>query len=513
MKPESEVINRKIKVYSRNQSFVDFLAFLFFSIGVAIIATAIALFLLKSPAYALLGILPLLFYRPKTFSERAKELDYKIQANGELVSSIQIARIPEDNREGYSKELISAFLKSTEEKFRNIDPAKFVSKEHLKHSASFLIVALLISLLFPAFFPGRFWFALHRDIGYIVKPESGRFNRGERIDIGIELFGPYIPGNVKLVYDTENNTKTAMLSVMNGYATKNLELRQSMNFYFEFCNIRTKTYRITIIEPVFIEELFFTLHYPGYLHLNSETKTERQLIVPAGTEVEVQGSASQILKEAFLVFNDTAYFDCDNKRFSGRFRINASGIAYLYVSGESSHKEPITIYAVPDLAPLVEIFYPGYNVNLPPDMKMTLGIKCSDDYALSKLELKYEFQKTGSFTLNLKKGSAEDTVFYEWNLNNLRILPGDRITYYAEVQDNAGQKSRSKTYYIIFPTMEQIYEEVAGKESMVQSDLKELEKIHEQGMNEISRIEEKLKRERQLSWLDSEKLKEAISKE
>jgi len=499
--------------YSRKQGFVDFLTIIIFTLGTTLIATLVALFLLKSPLYGLIGLIPLIFYRPKTFVQRAREFDKKIGANCELVSSLQIAQIPDNNREGYSKELCSAFVESTAEKFRNINPENFISKKFLNWTVSFLLISLIFLLLFPALFPGRFWFALNHQIGYVIKPQSGRFNRGEAVDININFLGPYVPQRIKLVYQSGSIIHITNLPVIDGRATKNIELNEPLNYHFEFFGIRTEAYRLTVIEPIYLEELTFHLYYPVYTNLQDEIKTERQLIVPAGTEVEVKGKASQTLKQARLLFNDTTDFVCDGSAFSGRFRINSSGPANLYISGESSHNEPITIYSIPDLAPLVEIFYPGYNINLPPDMKLTIGIKCSDDYALNKVMFKYQFKEPEELSIKFKKGSAEDTIFYEWNLEDLRMLPGDRVSYFAEVQDNAGQKSKTKTYYIYFPTMEQIYEEVKGKEDLVQSDLKALEKVHQEGLSEINRLDEKLKRERELSWLDNEKLKEVVNKE
>ncbi|MEO0190951.1 MAG: hypothetical protein ABIL18_08215, partial [candidate division WOR-3 bacterium] len=361
--------------------------------------------------------------------------------------------------------------------------------------------------------PGRFWFSLNHRIGYIITPQSQRFNRNENSNIQITLFGPYLPDNVIFIYNSDSATNRIRLPVVNGIANKKIDIIEAFNYHFEFAGIKTEEYRIDVIEPINLKELTFYLHYPPYTHLHDEIKTERQLIVPAGTKVTLKGKASQILKQARLIFNDTMKLTCDEDRFSGDFKIYTSGTAYLQIFGESSYSEAITIYTIPDLVPFVEIFFPGYNINMPPDMKIAIGIKCSDDYGLKKVDFYYQLKDTKKVELKFKKGSVEDTIFYEWSLGELRMLPGDRVSYFVEVQDNAGQKTKSKSYYVYFPTMEQIYEEVKGKEAVVQADLKDLEKVHQEGISEIKRLEEKLKRERELSYLDNEKLKEVISKE
>ncbi|MEO0129948.1 MAG: hypothetical protein ABIL02_06895 [candidate division WOR-3 bacterium] len=508
-----KVIEKKVNEFAQKQGFINLLSLTLFSLTTLLICITVSLFLLKSPLYGLIGLIPLVFYRKKNFEDWAKDFDKRIGAKGEIVSSIQLSLIPDNNREGYSKELINAFIESTEKKFGNIEIKKILEKKFLNWSFCFFLISLLFMLLFPTFLPGRFWFALNRKIEFTVLPPSGKFNRNDNVELKLNLFGPYIPNKVVLVYKTENNIKRFELPVIEGKANKRIEIIEQFNYHFEFAGMKTLDYRITVTEPIHLKELTFYIHYPKYTKLGDEIKSDRQLIVPVGTQVEIKGKASQVLKHAKLLYNDTTILNCDGESFSGSFKITTSGKANLVIAGENSHNEEISIYAIPDLAPLVEIFYPGYNINMPPDMKITLGIKCSDDYGLDKVNLNYQFKESKVINLKFKKGSTEDTIFYEWDLNDLKMLPGDRVSYFVEIYDNGGQKAKSKTYFIYFPTMEQIYEEVKSREEMVVSELKDLENIHQEGMKEIKRLEEKLKRERDLSWLDNEKIKEVINKE
>ncbi|MEO0137168.1 MAG: hypothetical protein ABIL86_06510 [candidate division WOR-3 bacterium] len=507
------IVEKKISEYAHRQHFINTLALILFSLGTVVIATTTALFLLKSPLYGLLGLVPLLFYRQKSFYYWARELDKRLQAQGELVSSIQLAQIGEDNREGYAPDLIAAFIASNEKKFQSLNVHNFLEKEYLHRALSFLLITLVLALTYPAFFPERFYFALNHKIGYSVSPASKDFNRGENVDLMINFFGVYIPKKIILVYQSSTKVKRIPLPVIDNKGHIRLEVNEPFAYYFEFLNFRSERFSIGVLEPIYLKELSFILHYPKYTNLQEETKTERQLVAPRGTQVEIRGKASQTLKEAKFIFHDTINLFCNQDQFRGEFEISKSGTASLYIVGRGSHLEPITIYALPDLPPLVEIFYPGYNINVPPEMKLTLGIKCSDDYGLQRISLNYRLKEENQVELKFKKGCTEDTIYYDWDLNSLRMLPGDQLLYFVEVQDNAGQKTRSKRYYIYFPTVEQIYEEVRAKEDLVQGDLEEIKEIHQAGMQEISRLEDKLKRERTLSYLDNEKLKEIINKE
>ncbi|GAG94953.1 unnamed protein product, partial [marine sediment metagenome] len=171
------------------------------------------------------------------------------------------------------------------------------------------------------------------------------------------------------------------------------------------------------------------------------------------------------------------------------------------------------IYSVPDLAPLVDIFSPGYNINLPYDMKVGIGIRCSDDYGLKNGTFRYLFKDEGKKNLAMKKGAVEDTLYFIWDLSDLGLLPGDEVTYFVELTDNGGNITKSATYFIYFPTMEEIYQQVSKEEDMIQNELRDMQSEHREKIEEVARIQQKLMKERELSWAELEKLKEVITKE
>jgi hypothetical protein len=239
----------------------------------------------------------------------------------------------------------------------------------------------------------------------------------------------------------------------------------------------------------------------------------RQLVVPAQTDVWIRGRASEPLDAVTWEFTDTIPFEHEARDFSGWFRVRESGTAFLHLKAREDLQEAIRIYAIPDLAPLVDLFYPGTNVNLPHDMRLNIGIRCSDDYGLARGTFVYEFEEENTKTVALKKGAFEDTIYFVWDLSLLGMLPGDEASYYVTISDNGGQVTKSNTYYVYFPTMEQMYEEVSEKETMLQADMESMATQHGEQVEQIARIQEKLMKERELSWADQEQLSEAISKE
>jgi ABC-type transporter Mla subunit MlaD len=489
------LILNKVKKFARRQQLVDSATLLLFTLATTIISISVALLLLKSPLFGIIGLIPLFFYRPASFIKRAKILEEKIGLKGELVNSIQLSFIKEDNKERYSPELINAYISDATEKIKKIDFRKYISYTLMYSSLRFLLIAIIFALLHPAIHPGHFWYSLNHKIFYTVEPGTTTLLKGSTVQVKLCLNGVYLPKSVRLFLTENQTTIKKKLAVQDGLAQDNIKLQESLAYHFAFLEHTSEQYFLKQLEPAYIKELTFLLKYPVYTKLKDDVKTGRQLIVPEGTKVTMNE------------------LKCEDKTFAAEFKVKESGTAFLYLKSTTEIKEQIVLYAVPDLPPLVDIFYPGFNIQLPHDMQIDISIRCSDDYGLTKALFHYNFENKREKTLPIKQGAIEDTVYFVWDMSDLGMLPGDEVSYFAEIIDNAGKVSKSEMYYIYFPTMEEIYEEIDRKEELVQRELEDLQVEHADEMDEISRLHEKIMRERQLLWADQEKLRTAISKE
>ena len=508
-----EIIARKAKKYAVSQNSIDFLAAIIFTFATVVISISVALLLMKSPWYGLIGFVPLFFFRPAKLISRAQELERRCGLKGEIVNSLQLSKIPEDSKERYSQELIQAFITEAAEIIERIDVRRFVSYAPLVKAARFALIAIAFALTHPTFFPARFWYALNHQILYSVSPGNAECAKDTKVDVVLHLWGVYIPKTVNLNLSTVEKIAQQRLRVQDGIAQQNIMVSEGMTYRFGFLEHKTEAYELLPIEQLYIENLIFRLRYPAYTGLAEEVQSGRQLVVPVRTMVYVQGRASEALQTVSLEFGDTTLLECDGRDFQGRFIIRESGTAILRLKARDELEELIRIYSIPDLAPLVDIFYPGTNVNLPYDMGLDVGIRCSDDYGLSRGDFHYTFEKESTEVVAVKRGSLEDTIYFTWDLSELGMLPGDEVSYHVQITDNSGQVAKSSVYYVYFPTMEQMYEEVSGKETMLQNDIGDMKTQHGEHMEEISRIQEKLMRERELSWADQEQLRQAIQKE
>ncbi|MBN2620883.1 hypothetical protein JXB22_07305 [candidate division WOR-3 bacterium] len=506
-------IKNFVYCYARRQQRIEIAAVALFTLGMVLLCVSVSLVLLKSPVYGLLGVIPLLFYRRQPLIDRARHLEQHLGLRGEVVNSIQLSGIRSDSKERYSQELINAYIDRADEVCATRDPSQAVHTRSLHRALRILSICLILGLLYPVLAPARFWYALFQRIEYRVMPAAGPYMRGEKTSLGIQFFGVYVPSTVTVTFHDQDSTTRTTIRVKDDTASLSRSAGSPFSYRFSFFRQTTPEYTVNVIDPLSIRSLVFELHYPPYTGLVDEAKTGRHILAPQGTNVTLRGIASDDLSAAFLYASDTQDLDRSGRQFTGSFPVRTNETMTLHLCSQSILDETIMIYAIPDMPPLVDVFYPGHDVMIPQSMELMIGIQCSDDYGLNHMRFIYAFQETISIPLPVRRDALEDTLTYAWDLTTLHILPGDEITYYVEVVDNAGKGSRSALYRVYFPTMEEIYKEVGRTEENITEDIKAAHSQHAQEIESLNRLHETLKKERQLSWPDQQQLKELLAHE
>jgi len=506
-------IQQTVRKYLVRQTVTDILTHAFVLIGTLLITVSAALWLLRSPWYGLIGLVPILFFRRTPFITRVKILEGRMGLNGELVNSLQLSRIPPDSREGYSQEIIRAYIHGTAVRMGSLDVTQYVHRAHLWRSLRYALISLALFLIQPAVLPARFWYALTHHIEYVVRPGNVHYLENMPVELSLTLSGVYLPDKARFVMTTGSGKRSETLDIGDGTCRKQIRVQEPFSYHFEFLSQVTDENHISRIEPLTIEDLTFHLSYPEHSGMQDETKSGRRIIAPEHTTVHMHGRASHVLHSASFIYADTLTLDCDGTDFSGTFTLLHTTTATLVLSSFTDIEESITLYAIPDLAPLVDIFSPGNNIMLPQGMEIPIGIRCSDDYGLVSGRFIAFSTDTQETNLSVKRNALEDTLYLDWDLSGLDLFPGDEVTYYALIGDNAGNTTRSTVYTVYFPTMEEIYEDISSQENMIETGLEQLNQTHADEQDALTRMEEKIRRERTFDWADQENLRELIRHE
>lgn len=188
-----------------------------------------------------------------------------------------------------------------------------------------------------------------------------------------------------------------------------------------------------------------TYRYPAYTGLAPRTVpgTSGEISAPAGTEVEINTRADRDVSRAELVVNGRKVpLQVTNERdLAGRLVLDQSGTYRFIFYGRASRVlaegPDIPIQVEADASPQVRLSSPAEELEIDPGEKVVLKYDASDDYGITSLELVYRAPGRPEQRLPLRHDEGRRSKGqHTWDVADIRLNPGQRVTYYLEVKDN-----------------------------------------------------------------------------
>jgi len=508
---------------------------LIFWIGVLLIALSF-LFLLSIflflPGWILLLTIPLIIllfqkaFKPIDLLQASRRLEENFSnLKDRLVNAFQLSN-RSYKKEGYSEELITAVIREAERILIKTPIFDIINRRKLKVVYGLLSLILVSILLYSLLLPQRFSLGLYVSfnpknlpVEFSITPGNLQTGKDSIIAISIRLSSPYSFPSIYFVKDG----KREKVALTHNYALLKERVTKGFSYYFQLFSKRSNLYTIGIREPLEITQVRFKYIYPSYSRLLPKTTEAKELSALLGTRVEVSGTASHKIKEGTLLFDDSSYIplSVNGERFSGEFIIKKKGkfkILLEDIFGNRNSPEVFRILPMEDEAPIVRIFSPGRDIDLPISMKVLLGITSVDDYGLKALYLVYDREgKKERIPLKYFKAEVEDSFYYYWDLTQLDLLPGEEVSYYALVFDNdtySGPKSsKSETYRVRFPRMEEIYRDVVEKTQEFEERLLPISQVQKELEKDLARLERDLMEKRRMEFMKKETLNRILARQ
>jgi len=253
-----------------------------------------------------------------------------------------------------------------------------------------------------------------------------------------------------------------------------------------------------------------------------------------GTKINISGYANKKLQSASIKFTSGKKLDIGikNRDLKTEFTIQRDDAYFFEMVDEFEYKSdnPITynIKVIPDQFPIIQIIQPGKDIDLGDDMTIPLLMVAQDDYGLSKMQIAYQvipqdeeqYDSTRFVFQELEGidyGKDLLRVALNWDLSSSELLPTDVVVYFVEVYDNdqvsGPKKGRSKVYRARFPSMYELYQEIASTQD---ETIREMEDIYDRGQELQQKLDElslEMKRATELDWENQQKAEEALKKQ
>ncbi|MDD3051487.1 MAG: hypothetical protein PHR06_10120, partial [Candidatus Cloacimonetes bacterium] len=337
-----------------------------------------------------------------------------------------------------------------------------------------------------------------------LEPENKNVTRNDNVQI--KVLNPELDVEHRLFYREESTWKEIVLY---NYEKVFSAIDFSFDYFIKTPYAQSDTFRITVYELPAIKKMQAKIQYPGYTKIDSEidSVSNGNYRVIKNTEIEMEITSNNPLEEArILIANGEVH--AMERLGKNNFKAKLTAIENITYSfdledflGNRSHRINKTITVVPDQKPEIKFIAPAKDTILTQNMILPLKIFAADDFGLKNLELKYIVNSSEEKQIMLVEKINTSSFEYNYNFDLVMefLLPGDKVTYWAEITDNSPdqQKSSSQRYVARFPSITEIYEEIEeqelAKSEVMKSNLeqsKELQEEFEQKRRELMKKDE-----------------------
>ncbi|MBC7186217.1 MAG: DUF4175 family protein [Calditrichaeota bacterium] len=462
-----------------------------------------------------------------------------------LGNALQVYARREDNPERYSSELIEESLRQVAAKLEGEDFRRLVdwrvAHRALSRCAIVAAMSLLLFGLFHQALGGALMRLAHPRTRYVVGPSmvlavspgDAEVVRGQDLRITVQASGRKVEA-ASIAYRGEGSVAVT---------TKPMERQGPTSFFYEFkalrdtlfyriaaAGTRSPEYRIAVIELPLVRTLRVAVKPPSYTGLPTQFLDENvgDVFALKGSTVTVWASTNKPVAKAALRLKGGAELPMRiaGLALEGEFKVSEETTYHVSLADFAgrTNQNPI-VYRVSVLAdrePFVRVPVPGMDVDIGEDMTLPLLVEAQDDFGISHLSLVYRLVRgseglevgRGAIPLPLGKAADRVQVEYAWDLSSLQLIPEDVVVYQAEAWDNdvvSGPKvARSQEYRVRFPSIYEIYQEVAQTQEQA-SDI--LESVYEQSKElreRLDRLAQQLKRNADLDWGERKQVEEGL---
>ena len=298
----------------------------------------------------------------------------------------------------------------------------------------------------------------------------------------------------------------------------------------------SQEYAVSVVEPPILRSFRLRLVYPRYTGLGVRALEPNVGDVTAlpGTRVSFSGQANKELSGAYLLFErgDSVALQVDGRRVTGDFRVRRDDRYRVRLRDTSGYVTPdpivYRISVMEDASPVVSIPIPGQDVDLGESMELPLLIIAEDDFGFSRAELHFRVLPGSDLggavdtsehvtVLPLSEKGPHLRIDYNWSLASLGLLPEDEVSYFVAVYDNdtvkGPKKGVSRTYRARFPSVFEIYQEVAEQQQQTLTGLEEVRQQSEDLKQKIRELSREMLRETKVDWTRQQEIEEALKKQ
>jgi hypothetical protein len=401
-----------------------------------------------------------------------------------LVSAVQVIESPDRYGSGFAAPLVNRAVHA----LRGIEPSALIPRESLRRAglkaaagAGLLILALALAA--PGFLRAGAtvwvsWFpqTIHID----VATRDARVAAGRPLRIAATLRGRgagLLSLAPALVVSANGQQRSVPMSPSDdGFSYTIESVDRSFDYRVVAGRSSSRAYSVTALFPPRVKSIDLVYEYPAFTGLKPrEEKNGGDIYAPEGTRVKFLVHADKPLASGELAMAGSKPVAMRPAGASasaelvlaedGAYRVRLSDADGLGSTGEVEY----FIRVMDDRPPSVQIVRPTGDQGITPLQEIAIEARADDDYGIAQLELVYAVggrpAKTVPFT-RMSGTSVARLGTHVLAAEELKVQPGDVITYYARARDVArGKRSTEARSDMFFLEVKPFTEEFVAAQS------------------------------------------------
>jgi hypothetical protein len=219
---------------------------------------------------------------------------------------------------------------------------------------------------------------------------------------------------------------------------------ESLDYYVEAGGVRSKQYRLKVIDLPGIKKIKVTYRFPSWTGMKDKVEDPGgDLRAVEGTDAEVAVETDRLLENGTLLLDDGTKVPLragENGLRIASVPIRKDGMYHIAAveEGEDVRLSPdYFIEAQKDQPPTVRITRPERDARVNPIEEVTVAVEGQDDFGLNELSLHYSVNGDAEKTVSLLKGKGLKTASGSATiaLEDFKLSPGDLVSLYAISRD------------------------------------------------------------------------------
>jgi hypothetical protein len=284
-----------------------------------------------------------------------------------------------------------------------------------------------------------------------VEPGNKTIARGGDQLVAAQLNG-FSSERVELLVrgtDATSWTRLDMAADSTGkFAFRLFDIGTETEYAVEASGIRSPTYKLNVADIPYVASMDLEYRYPAYTQMpNRFVDSTGDIAALQGSMVRVRVTPTVPSKGGRLIVDggDTLQLvPQDDGKLMAMMRVSKTGFYKVELAGPDGRPVSASldyqIDALPDRAPAVAIGRPGRDVRVLSVDEIFSDTKAEDDYGVSNVQLTFSVNGGDERTVPLYSATAralrEVAAGHTFMLEDMKLVPGDQISYYARATDN-----------------------------------------------------------------------------